>query len=287
MQIILKNDYGKFVIGENGDAKLLNIDGLGIPQKETQTVTYSGQAGQTTLSSRDMPRAITITADFNASPDAILKLYRIIYNSVDIIILSGNIRRKTTGVCLDPSDVESIIYHKMYKAVLQFICDDPYFHDITETRFDINRRADKLPNLYENGSYYISLPAVATERTNAAGIHNSGAVNVYPVIEIYNNTSAAVSSATTGLVISNSAIAMTITINRDMKPSEKITIDLPSRKIISSIDGSIINYISDDTVLSSFYLAPGNNYITVQNKNSKQDTATIVRFNNNYEAAVI
>ena len=44
MQVILKNDYGELIIGCNGKAKLINIDGLGIPQKETQTVSYSGQA---------------------------------------------------------------------------------------------------------------------------------------------------------------------------------------------------------------------------------------------------
>lgn len=287
MQIILENNYGRFIIGKNGDAKLLNISGLGIPQKEIQTVTYSGQAGQTTLSMRDMPRAITITMDFYGSQDEILKLYRMIYHNVDIIILSGNIRRKITGLCINQSDIESIIYHKMCKAAFQFVCDDPYFHDITETKVVLNRRTDKLPNLYENSKYYVNLPTIATERTNAAGVINNGAANVYPIIEIYNNTPDVVSDTETGLIISSNVIESKITIDRDMKPSEKITIDLPNRKIISNVDGNIINDISDDTKLSDFFLIPGNNYITVKNKNSQQDTMTIIRFNNNYEAAVI
>lgn len=287
MQIILKNDFGEFVIGCSGKAKLINIDGLGIPQKETQTVSYAGQAGQTTLTVRDMPRAITLTVDFKGRLDDILKLYRMIYNKVDITILSGPIRRKTTGLCINPSDVEGIIYHKMYKAVLQFVCDDPYFHDVHETRFDINRRENQFPNLVEDDTYYISLPAVATTRTNGTGITNNGAVKVYPIIEIYNNTSDTVTSETTGLIIRNTTIGAWIEIERDMKPGEQITIDLPHRKIISSIDGNITNYISDNTVLSEFYLEVGNNDINVENKNSRQETATIVRFNNNYESAVI
>lgn len=287
MQVILKNDYGELIIGCNGKAKLINIDGLSIPQKETQTVSYSGQAGQTTLSVRDMPRAITLTVDFKGRQDDILRLYRMIYNKVDITILSGDVRRKTSGLCVNPSDVENIIYHRMYKAVLQFVCDDPYFHDISETRFDINRRKDMFPNLLENGTYYVSLPAVATVRTNATGITNNGAVKVYPIIEIYNNTADEVSSTTTGLTIQNTTTGAVIEIERDMKPSEQITIDLPHRKIISSIDGNITNYISDNTVLSEFYLEVDNNDINVENKNSLQETVTIVRFNNNYESAVI
>ena len=42
-----------------------------------------------------------------------------------------------------------------------------------------------------------------------------------------------------------------------------------------------------NTVLSEFYLEVGNNDINVENKNSLQETVTIVRFNNNYESAVI
>lgn len=287
MQVILKNDYGELIIGCSGKAKLINIDGLGLPQKETQTVSYAGQPGQTTLTIRDMPRTITLTIDFKGRQDDILKLYRMIYNEVDITILSGDIRRKTTGLCINPADVEGIIYHRMYKAVLQFVCDDPYFHDIFETKFDISGRKNMFPNLVEDDTYYINLPAVATVRASESSIVNNGAVKVYPIIEIYNNTSDTVISETTGLIIQNITIGAQIEIERDMKPSEQITIDLPHRKIISNIDGNITNYISDDTVLSNFYLNTGKNVISVENQNTMQNTVTIVRFNNNYEAAVI
>ena len=286
MQIILKNKYGEFIIGRGGHGKIIEIDGLGLPKKETQTVTYAGQAGQTTISLRDMPRTISMSIDFKGNQDNVLRLYKMLYFEVDIIIISGDVRRKCKGVCTNPQDVESIIYHRMYKAAIQFVCDDPYFHDLSETVFDVNRRTDKFPNVLENGSWYVSLPAVATERVNNAGITNKGAIKIYPIIEIYNN-SIYTSGSPVGLVVTNHSTGKSITIDRNMKANEKITIDLPHRKIISDIDGSIISFISDDTVLSEFYLDVGTNDIEIINKNTNQDTASIIRYNNNYEAAVI
>ena len=224
MQIILKNDYGSIVIGCNGGAKLIDISGLGMVEKETQTVTYAGQPGQTTISLRDMPRTITMSIDFKGNQDEVLKLYRIVYHKVDIFILSGQQRRAISGICINQYDVEQIIYHKMYSAVLQFVCDDPYFHDVTETKFDLNKRTDQFPNSKENGEYYISLPAAATIRTNNLGVMNKGVIKVYPVIEIYNNTASEVSSNTIGIVATNHTIGKAITINRDMKPSENCTL---------------------------------------------------------------
>lgn len=288
MQIILRNDFGEFIIGRGGNAKLISIDGLGIPQKETQTVSFSGQPGQATISMRDMPRAITMSVDFSAYRDYVLRLYRLIYHEVEIIIIhSDSYRRKTKGLCINPSDIESVIYGNMYKAVFQFVCDDPYFHDLYDTEYGINTRIDKLPNLEESGAWYINLPAVATERKTDNTVINKGAVKIYPVIEVYNNTDDAVTSSEVGLKVKNNTTGSVISIERDMKPGEKITLDLPHRKIKSDIDGDITNYISDDTVLSSFYLDTGENNIEVENKNYLQETYTIIKYNNNYEAAVI
>lgn len=287
MKVSLKNDFGEFVIGENGIAKLIGIDGIGLPQKEVQTVTYAGQAGQTTLSMRDMPRTITITVDFYGDSDTVLRLYKMIYYKVDITIISGGIRRKISGICTNPQDVESIVYQRMYKTALQFVCDDPYFHDLFETKFGLSQRMDKFPNLFENGKYYITLPAVATERKNTTAVLNKSAVLVYPLIEIYNNTADSVTDTASGIIITNETTGAKITIDRDMKPNEKISVDLPNRNIKSSIDGDITMYISDDTVLSNFFLEVGNNEIKVENKNTKQETVSVIKFNNCYEAAVV
>lgn len=287
MRIEIKNEYGKIVIGERGGAKLVDIAGLGAVEKEAQTVTYAGQPGQTTLSLRDMPRTITMSIDFCGDRDAVLKLYRILYGTVRLVIFSGENRRAINGNCINQYDVEQIIYRQMYKVTVQFVCDDPYFHDVSEVRFDLNRREDKLPNLQENGEWYVTLPTAATVRTNGSGVINKGIAAVYPIIEITNNTAEAAEGEQSGLIITNGTIGATIGIERDMKPSELITIDLPRRRIISSVDGSITKHISDDTVLSEFYLAPGGNDITVINKNEKQVISTVISFNNNYEAAVI
>lgn len=287
MKVSLKNDFGEFVIGENGIAKLISIDGIGLPQKEVQTVTYAGQAGQKTLSMRDMPRTITITVDFYGDSDTVLRLYKMIYYKVDITIISGGIRRKISGICTNPQDAESIVYQKMYKTALQFVCDDPYFHDLSETKFDLSQRTDKFPNLFENGKYYITLPAVATERKNTTVVLNKSAVLVYPIIEIYNNTADPITDTASGIIITNETTGAKITIDRNMKPNEKISADLPNRSIKSNIDGDITMHISDDTVLSNFFLEVGNNEIKVENKNTKQETVSVIRFNNCYEAAVV
>ena len=63
--------------------------------------------------------------------------------------------------------------------------------------------------------------------------------------------------------------------------------DFLEDKISSNIAGNIINYISDDTVLSDFVLQLGDNRITCENLTGSGNISAIIEYTNNYAMAVI
>lgn len=289
MKVLIKNEYSSLEIGGrcNQYARITDIKGLGLPEKESDIVVFSGQSGQTLQSIRDLPRTITIAFDFYGGQREIEQIYKLVYSDVDIYITSGITRRKIKGRCQNPDEVQRIIYHKWYSLVLQFICDIPYFTDFYDTKTVINQRTDLFPNVYEDGKWYIELPAIATERISRAKIINSGQIDVYPVIYIYNSTLSDTEPEEIGIIITNETTGAYIFLEYNPLGGEEIVIDLPHRKIKGSISGDITNYISDDTVLSNFKFKPGENIISAVNLNTQEEISIVTVHNNNYAMAVI
>lgn len=289
MRIILKNEYGEFEMGgRKSSAHIIAASGFGIAGKEAKTVTFEGQAGRTTTNIRDIERTITLSIEFNGGRREIERLYNIIYYPVDILCYFGEgQRRKIRGRILNSTDPESIIYRRLQTAVLQFSCDDPYFHDIHNTVIKIATPVDKLPNLLEDGAWYVSLPAVATETEKTVSVKNRGNTVLYPVIRLYSHKTADDSPENYGITVTNSTTGKAITLEYNLSVGEIITIDLPERKVISNIGGNITHCISDDTVLSEFFLQIGENLVTVDSINASDRVSAEIEFTNNYVAAVI
>lgn len=290
MKMIIKNEFGSFELGggNNSLARIQSIVGLGLPTKEVERVNFSGQPGQSTKSVRDMSRTITVSFDFNGGQQEIERLYKILYRPVELLFIFGTRRRKISARCINPQEVESIIYQKLYECAIQFVCDNPYFNDFYNTKIAVFNRTDQFPNISEDGKWYVQLPAVATVRTITANILNSGEIEVYPIIHIYNTASQiALLSDFSGIVITNETTGAKIELDYSPADSEEITINLALRKITSNIAGNIINYISDDTVLSDFVLKLGDNKITCENLTGSGNLSAIVEYTNNYAMAVL
>ena len=290
MKLLMQNKFGKFEMGggKHSVAHIINIVGLGLPTKETETITFSGEPGHLTKNVRDMSRTITISFDFYGGQREIERLYKMLYYPVELLFVFGDRSRKITGRCTNPEDVEKIIYQRLYKGVIQFVCDNPYFNDFHNTKIAVFNRTDQFPNISEDGKWYVQLPAVATVRTITANILNSGEIEVYPIIHIYNTASQiALLSDFSGIVITNETTGAKIELDYSPADGEEITINLALRKITSNIAGNIINYISDDTVLSDFVLKLGDNKITCENLTGSGNLSAIVEYTNNYAMAVV
>ncbi len=289
IRIELRNKNGSLEIGGSNhpSARLQQIKGIGLPAKEPETVVFAGQPGQIYQSIRDTHRTITMAIDFYGGPLQLEQINKLIYDEVEIRITSGRYRRKIKGICINPEEVESLIYHKWYKLVLQFVCNNPYFNDFVDTNVVISQRDNMFPNLFEDGAWMLSLPAVATVRIHRTGITNYGLINIYPILTINTNSISEVQSLSgSGLEIYNETTDKKIFLEYELKAEENVTVDLPRRKIISDLSGTITNCISDDTVLSDFYLQPGENIISVTNYTSAEVSVSI-NYNNCYVSAVI
>ena len=282
MEIVIQNKNGRLEIGggNHPNANLLEIAGLGLPAVEPNTIKYAGQPGYKMIDKVDMERTITMAIDFCGMPFDLMNIYRILQEECELLFFLGGERRKIKGFCLNPTEPENIIYKQMYKIVLQFACENPYFEEFSETVVPITTRTDLLPTSFEGGKGYISLPAIATERKATITINNRGDMDIYPII----TTMPEEDSET--LSINNKTTGKSITINKKIVAGEKIVVDVSNRTITSDVSGSLLNYISDDTLMSDFVFQRGANDISVTNNGFNLITGSI-SYKNLYKAVVL
>lgn len=287
MRIVIKNEYGEFEIGGTTKTKLLEITGIGVAGKEADIKSFATQPGTVTRSVRDTERTISLSLDFWGSPRTVEKLYKIIYHPVEIWFYLDYCSRKITGRLIDATDITNIIYRKWQSVILQFTCDDPYFHDLYDIKEGLATITDHFPNLEENGEWYIELPAVATSSSARNIIRNEGGTRLYPKLYIQNIGQISALSDEYGVIITNHTTGKKITLNYEITGDDIVTVDVAKRRITNSSGDNITNYISDDTVLSDFYLELGDNDISVTTLNGDDIMLVDVEYNNNYIAVVI
>ncbi|MBR6523449.1 MAG: phage tail family protein [Clostridia bacterium] len=282
MEIVIQNKNGRLEIGggRHPIAKLIEIAGLGLPTSEPNAIKYAGQPGYKMLGRVDMERTITMSLDFHGIPFDVMKIYRVLQEECELLFFLGGERRKIKGFCLNSSEAENIIYKRMYKIVLQFVCENPYFEDFSDKVINLSTRTDLFPTSFEGGLGYITLPAVATERTATITVNNRGDIDAYPTIIVV----AGEDSDT--LTISNLTTDKSITINKDIVNGEKIVFDIGNRIIKSDLAGSLLNYISDDTIMSEFVLRRGVNELVATNGSFNLLTGSVA-YKNQYKAVVL
>ena len=153
MEIVIQNKNGRIEIGggSHPNAGLIEIAGLGLPASEPNIIKYAGQPGYNMLGRVDMERTITMSLDFNGIPFDVMKIYRVLQEECELLFFLGGERRKIKGFCLNPTEVENIIYKRMYKLVLQFVCENPYFEDFTDKVISLSTRTDLFRHLLRAG----------------------------------------------------------------------------------------------------------------------------------------
>lgn len=289
MRIILQNEYGKFEIGggSHSVARLLKYDGLGTVSKSAKKITFVNQPGSVMQSMRDNERTITLSFDFYGNQKKVEDLYNIICHPVNILFVTSRYRRKIQGVITDTTQAINIIYGIWQSIAIQFICNNPYFNDWENTLLPLANIENQFPNLQESDGWFVNLPAVATMIKNSAIITNKGDTILYPILHIRNISTAISSSGEHGIIIKNNTTGKIIEFNHFITSGEIITADIPNRKITSNISGDITKYISDDTVLSDFFLEIGDNEISVESLDIADVLTVDIEYNNNYMAVVL
>ena len=296
MRLVLTNKRGTFEIGggNHPTARLLEIEGLSPPEKDLETEACEGGAGDYIKHMRDKSRTITMSFDFYGVEDDVYKLYRILAQPLEMRFFIGSIRRKISAICINQTEIESIIYHRLQKIVLQFYCANPYFHSLAPKRYPVAKRTDLFPNVVlDDGKQGISLivrNGIATVKETTTIVKNEGDTVVYPTIEVVNNS---VQNTTSGIscsvVVKNVTTGKSMTISYNPAQGEKITFDAADRKITSDVNGNITGKITDDTFLSEMYLDFGDNEIeiTATAGNTEYELASVCYVDNNYGAVMI
>ena len=282
MHIEVRSKNGSFEIGGGNHpvGRLLEIDGIGLPGSTVQQTTFAGMPGYVANDRCDNARTITMSVDLSMEASGIEKVYRVLQEECEIIFFLKRKWRKITGICLNASDAEKIIFGKLYKLVMQFECPHPYFTDYSPVAISLATRTDLFPTTIEDGQGYITLPAVATKREQSKVITNKGDTIIYPVITVTSRTNLE------EIRISNLTTGNFLKLRYSIATNEIITIDVKNREITSNIHGSVLNKISDDTILSEFYLRYGENELTVADIEGEMVDA-IISFENQYKAVVI
>ncbi len=281
LKLIYKNDFGIVTMHgtTQGDIRICKLEGLGIALSEYTTAVYTGQKGQHTLFKRALPRSITMSLEVTGNNTASVArtAINVLSRSGTLFIEDKNIDRRIFCNQVQIPDMEKVLKGKIFTFAVQFVCDNPYFEDKTDTVLPLYQRAKMLSTPF-------SLPCVFGEITAGAQIENNGDMEIEPQITIcYPNTIENAENAT----ITNRTTGKSICLDYAPLAKDVVTIDVKNRKITSSINGNIINCLSDTTFLGDFVLVRGTNHITVDLGDVTSGFTIECRYSNNYQEAVI
>lgn len=277
-----KNSIGEVVMHGAGSAapfRITAIEGLGLVSKEYEVATYSGCNGQETLGARALARSITIAVE--AVHEDVSKILR---NAIDVFcepgvlyISDNDIKRRIKCNQIQIPDTSRILKGRISSFAIQLVCDNPYFEDEKDTITPLYQQTKLLSSPFE-------LPTSFGGFVIGGSINISGVVPVEPIITIHFPT--ALGEAET-ITLNNATTGKTITLEYAPQEKDVVMIDIKNRKITSSINGNIINFLSLDTFLGDFILEPGKNVIKVSVGDISSGFTIECRHNNLHNEAVI
>lgn len=281
MFIEYKNSLGSVTMQGNS-ASLLRViaaEGLGIVQREYTAAVFAGYDGQETVTSRALPRCITLSAEI-CGKDISAQLHRTLrVLSAPGYLYLGDKEARWRIFCNQTKipDPVRVLKGKISTFAVQFVCDNPFFEDATETNAALYKRTKEL-------SASFTLPGVLGTTKTGAELFNKGDIPAEPIIRII--CPVALDSAES-VVISNLTTGKKLQFSCTPGEDEKIVIDIPNRKIYGSISGNMLGFLSDDSFLGDFVLAPGENVISAVVGNITSGFTVECTCNNLYCEAVI
>ncbi len=280
MKLTFENDVGKVILGSDECFKIIGINGLYTPSKNYGTINFANYDGQLTYSSCANARIITIVGDI-VSKNIREKLEEAVcvFNESGTLIidLDGKIRKI---ICNQVSF--SVSDRTQYSAVftLQLICDYPYFTDAETT--DILLCGEY--KLIENP---ITLPCMLSIKGTGHNAFVHGQRKTYPEFLIDVKSKGTTSDDTNyGYKITNKTTNQIIYLKYKSVMGEKININVSTREVSSSINGSIIKYLTNYNQLENFYLDKGLNELSIVDLGQGDEAIINIRFENYYVEAV-
>lgn len=281
IKLTYKNQYGTVEMNGGGEhpIRITDIRGLGAVEREYTAVSYAGCDGQETVSSRALPRSITVSGDICAE-SAEDELRRII----GVLCREGYLTVADGGMCCRIycnqtvfPDAERILRGRITSFAVQFVCDDPYFGDAEEISQPLYTRKKNLKTVF-------TLPRPFGMVTNGETVTNLGLREAEPIIRIYTPQS---STGEESIIITNETTSKYIKLTMQCTEGDTITIDVKRRTAVSEKLGSLEDKLSDDTFLGDFVLIGGKNRITVQIGDASRDAVCECVWTNRYDSAAV
>lgn len=258
MILTYKNEHGTIRLAGGGKEnawRVTEITGIGFPKRNFTYNTYAGVYGQELASVSIPSRTITISGDISVMAQKALPMHlaaKILNADGELSLQTGRKARRAKVRTLSFEVQERKMAYKTF--VLQLESDNPYFWGPAPLSYSVFSRQNLLKSTF-------TLPCVFSRRNMSATVINSGDVECEPVLTIFKPEQSEVLESDT-LIIKNEANGAVITLNHIMQPGETVTVDIPNRTIVSDSSGSILQEISDDTVLRSFVLLTGKNQVS-------------------------
>ena len=279
MQLIYKSKGGTVEMG-GGKHPLINIiemSGFGLPTKEYESVSFTSENGVTTIGEKDLPRTITITGDLLGGQNEIMKALKAFYYEGELYCDFGRIRRKIECKCINLADIERHMNSGINSFTVQFQCDYPYFNDWNDTVQSLAGYKNLVTDTF-------TLPCVFTQMLQEGTVYNNGDKSIFPIIKITASYEPTLDNAVLSII--NHTTGAMVKINYSMQNGETVEIDLATRQITSNRNGRITNCITDDTVLSDFYLQIGENELSFKTSDGNQPLTAKIIYNKIYIMAV-
>lgn len=258
MELLYENEVGTLRLnGGSGLWNIIEISGLGLPEKSFQVVRYAMTAGQVTLDAQESARLITLRGDCCTAREAVAEGIRILNRQGRLTLLMGGAVRCLDAYC-SHFEIEQP-RHGLRSFVIQLTADEPFFEG-EEPLMQALYSREKLVN-----SSFV-LPCVFTKRTSDTVVCNRGDVVSEPIFTVMCRQ-AGEQQETEGFYICNKTTGHTLTVRYNLSQDEVVSIDIAGRRITSSLqsednyNGNLIYFIDEDSFLHDMYMAVGDNHI--------------------------
>lgn len=245
--------------------------------------------------------------------DATSYLFRVLSREGTLYFASGTTIRRIFANRISISDFTS--YGNRARAFsAQFICDNPYFFDEKAVYVSCYSIKNNLKYDEEAESWHLDTPTKWGLLENDTVIENSGITRAFPTFIIRaassssspsqeSETAQTTETAQTNADTSSSAggfeilrtdindsekVIQKFKICRALQDGEEVTLCFnprsdKGRRYIENSDGeSLLNYRSEDSSLSDFYLEPGKNRIIVNNLSENGTISAYLSYENSY-----